>query len=312
MVEHPASEKNGGLHVVTGAFSYTGRYIALRLLTRGKTVRTLTGHPNRPNPFGGQVGVAPLDFNAPTELARNLAGAQTLYNTYWVRFNHRQTTFDHAIQNTRTLIQAAKEAGVRRLVHVSITNPSEESPLPYFRGKAVIERLIRESGLSYAILRPAVLFGGEDVLVNNLAWLLRHLPVFAVPGGGDYRLQPVHVEELADLAVRAGQQCDNLTCDAVGPEIYCFNDLVELLASTVGSRARILHVNPRRSFWLSRLAGLLVRDVVLTWEEVEGLMANLLVSAMPPTTYQRLSEWLRVNAQRVGTRYASELARHYR
>ena len=300
------------MDVVTGAFGYTGRYITARLLACGKRVRTLTGHPARPNPFGGAVEVAPLDFGNPDQLTRSLRGAETLYNTYWIRFPHGAATYEKAVENSRVLFRAAREAGVRRLVHISITQASQDSPFAYFRGKGLVEKALRESGLSHAILRPTVVFGPEGILINNIAWLLRRFPVFAVPGRGDYRLQPVFVEDVAELAVAAGDSRDNLILDAVGPETFTFDELVRLVARAVGSRARLVHLPPGLALWLSRLVGLFVGDVVLTREEVDGLMANLLVSDAPPTGRTRLSNWLARNADQVGGRYASELDRHYR
>ena len=91
-------------------------------------------------------------------------------------------------------------------MHISITNPSLDSPLPYFRGKAILEKEIRASGISHAIVRPTVLFGKEDILINNITYLLRRLPVFAIPGSGDYRLQPIYVEDLAEIAVEAWRE----------------------------------------------------------------------------------------------------------
>lgn len=303
---------NPELNIVTGAFGYTGKYITRRLLSMGARVRTLTGHPNRQNPFGNQVSVAPFNFDNPSELTESLRGAATLYNTYWVRFSHGQVTFDKAIEHTKTLIQAAEEAGVRRMVHISITNASEDSPLPYFRGKGLVEKAIRRSELSHAIIRPTVIFGPEGILINNIAWLLRRFPVLAVPGAGDYRLQPVFVEDVAEIAVSAGHQDDNVIIDAVGPETYTFDELVQLIAEKTHSRAKIIHLRPGLALFLSRLIGYVVKDVVLTRDEVEGLMASLLVSEGSPTGQTRLSDWLDQNAGGVGSKYASELNRHYR
>jgi len=146
------------LNIVTGALGYTGKYIAQRLLSRGKQVKTLTGHPDRPNPFGDRVGIAPFNFDNPVEITKSMQGATTFYNTYWVRFPYKQVPYDRAVENTKILIKAAEEAGVRRIVHISITNASEESPFPYFKGKGLLENVIRQSRLSYAIIRPTVLF----------------------------------------------------------------------------------------------------------------------------------------------------------
>jgi len=304
--------KTPELDVVTGAFGYTGKYVTRRLLDRGRRVITLTGHPDRPNPFGDHVKAYPFNFDKPEELVRSLQGAATLYNIYWVRFPRGKTTFDLAVENTKTLIRAAEMAGIRRIVHVSITNASIDSPFPYFRGKGLVEKAIINSKLSYAIIRPTVIFGLEDILINNIAWILRSFPVFAVPGFGDYRVQPVFVEDVAEIAVRAARKEENMIIDAVGPEVYTFDELVRLIAEKIHRRRRIIHLRPKLAFFLSKLVGYGVRDVVLTWDEVRGLMANLLVSESPPTGWTSLEEWLDQNSERVGTRYASEMARHYR
>lgn len=303
---------NGDLHVVTGAFGYTGKYITRRLLEAGKRVRTLTGHPGRPSPFGDRVEVVAFRFDDEPALARSLEGAAVLYNTYWVRFPRGTVTYDASVENTKKLFQAAARAGVRRVVHVSITNASPGSPLPYFRGKGILEQALRGSGVPHAIIRPTVIFGAEDILINNIAWLLRRFPVFAVPGRGDYRLQPVFVEDVAEMAVAAAGREENEVIDAVGPETFTFEELVRLIRRTVRGRARIVHLEPGLALLLAAAVGRLVGDVVLTRDEVEGLMANLLVSDKPSVGRTRLTRWLEENAGTVGRAYASELRRHYR
>jgi uncharacterized protein YbjT (DUF2867 family) len=298
--------------VVTGAFSYTGKYFTRLLLNAGGRVRTLTSHPERANIFGGKVEIAPLDFTDRTRLVQSLRGASVLYNSYWVRFRHGRATFADAVANSTVLIQAAKEAGVRRIVHLSIANPSVDSRLPYYSGKAQVECTIIDSGLSYAILRPTVIFGAEDILINNIAWFARHFPAFAIPGSGQYQIQPIFVEDIANLAVDAGGKKDNLIFDAIGPEIFTFEGLVRLIATSVGSRARLIHVRPWVALRILRLINPIVGDVILTREEIDGLMANLLVSKQSATGQTRFSEWLAENACILGTKYASELARHYR
>jgi uncharacterized protein YbjT (DUF2867 family) len=301
-------QPNGQLNVVTGAFGFSGKYIAHRLLATGQRVRTLTTHPGHTP----GIEVAPLDFRNPQQLADSMAGATALYNTYWVRFAYGETSHEKAAENTRLLIRAAEQAGVRRIVHVSITNPSPDSPLPYFKGKAAVEEIIRSSSLSYAILRPAVLFGTEDILINNIAWLLRRFPLFAIPGSGDYGLQPIFVDDFAALAVDSGQHGYNMVTDAVGPETYQYKDLVQLVRTNVNSSSRIFHAPPAAVRCAACLLGLFVRDVLLTRDEVRGLMANLLVSEQPSSGSTSLRDWLRGNAKTIGTRYASEVKRHYR
>lgn len=300
------------LDMVTGAFGYTGMYITARLLESGRSVTGITGHPNRPNPFGDRVGVAPFDFDDPRRLAEHLRGATTLFNTYWVRFPRREVTFERAVANSQILIQAAKDAGVRRIVHVSITNPSEDSPFAYFRGKARVEQMIRDSGLGYAIVRPTVIFGREDILINNIAYILRRAPVFGIPGSGSYRLRPVSVEDVAEICVRWGTEGTNEVIDAVGPETFTFEELVRLIARTIGSRTRLVHVPFAVALTAATVIGRMVGDVVVTRDELEGLMAGLVTTEGPATGSRRLTGWLAQNAETVGKRYASEVSRHYR
>lgn len=297
-------------NAVTGAFSYSGKYITRRLLAQGHEVITLTGHPNRPDPFEGKVKAFPLDFDE-QGMARSLARVDTLYNTYWVRFDRGDNTQPQAVENTRKLVNAAKAAGVRRIVHISITNPSADSHLPYFWGKAANEKAVMESGLSYAILRPTVLFGAEDVLINNIAWLLRRFPFFGQIGDGRYRIQPVFVDDVARLAVEAGARDDNLVWDAVGPDIFSFDEMVRLIGEKIGHHKPIAHIHPRLALTAARAISLAVGDVVLTPEEVDGLMAGLLVSQEPPRAQTSLASWLDANKHSVGAVYASELKRHY-
>jgi uncharacterized protein YbjT (DUF2867 family) len=297
------------LHAVTGAFGYSGRYIARKLLELGADVITLTNSPERASPFGDRVRAFPLCFDDMARLAESLRGVDVLYNTYWVRFNHRRFTHAQAVRNTLALFEAARRAGVRRVVHVSITNPSEESPLEYFAGKARLERALRESGLSHAVLRPTVLFGREDILTNNIAWALRRFPLFAVFGDGSYRLQPIFVEDLAELAVTQAQRAENSLINAIGPETFTYRALVEAVGSAIGRKPRIVSVSPGLGYAASRLIGWVVRDTFVTREEIQGLMNGLLCVDTPPTRATPLTDWMRANAATLGCHYASELAR---
>ena len=297
------------LAVVTGAFSYTGRYVTRRLLDLGVRVRTLTRSPDAEDPFGGRVEVAPLDFSDPDGLRRSMQGAGVFYNTYWIRYAHGRITFDLAVENTRTLFEAAKRAGVGRIVHFSVTNVSSGSGLPYFRGKAQVEDMLVGLGIPYAIIRPTLVFGVGDLLLNNMAWALRRFPVY---GNGDYPVQPVYVEDLAAQAVEAGSQSESSVADAAGPDTFSFEGLLRLLASSMGVRRWFLHTPARVGLSLVGLVGLLMRDMALARDEVVGLMAGLLTSNEPPTGTTRLTDWLAENGDGLGRRYVSELRRNYR
>jgi uncharacterized protein YbjT (DUF2867 family) len=303
------AEMNKDTHAVTGAFGYSGRYIAERLLAQGKSVITLTNSVNRRNPFGERLRAFPFNFDAPEKLTQSLRGVSVLYNTYWVRFNHRDFTYADAVRNTLTLFSAAKAARVERIVHVSITNPSEDSDLEYFSAKARLERALVESGVSHAILRPTVLFGKEDILVNNIAWALRHLPVFGVFGDGNYKLQPIYVDDLAQIAVKQGEERQNRVIDAIGPETFTYRELVKTLGEIIGKPRPIVSVSPFIGYIVGWIIGKLVGDVMITREEIVGLMANLLYVDSPAAGTTKLTDWARDRASSLGLHYTSELAR---
>jgi uncharacterized protein YbjT (DUF2867 family) len=295
------------LAIVTGAFSYTGSFIARRLGAEGVRVRTLTRRDDPTSPLHGKVETAPLQFADRAALVESLRGARCLYNTYWVRFERGGTTFDRAVRNSALLFEAAAEAGVERIVHVSVTNPSEDSPLPYFRGKAQVERALAAAGPAYAIVRPTLVFGPRDILVNNIAWILRRFPVFVVPGSGSGRVQPVSAEDVAGIAVSAEG-----TVDAAGPEEYTFDELVRAVGAAIGCRRPLGHAPPRIALALGAVVGAARRDVILTRDELEGLQASLLVSDEPPRGRESFREWLERNAASLGRAYVSELARNFR
>ncbi len=304
------------MHVVTGAFGFSGKYIARRLLEAGHTVRTLTNSPDRQNPFQGRIKTFPYDFVHPGKLVEALSGASVLYNNYWVRFNYRKKSsvsfsYAEAVKNTGILFDCARRAGIKRVVHISITNPSEDSPFEYFRGKALLERLLAGSGLGHAILRPSVLFGREDILINNMAWFLRNFPVFAVFGKGDYCVRPVYVDDLARLAVEQGgmHENKNIIIDAVGPEVYTYRELVDMIGKALGKPRPVISVPPLAGYILGWLIGKLHKDVTITWDEIKGLMAGLLCTDSQASGATRLSDWVRANRDTIGTRYSSELVR---
>jgi uncharacterized protein YbjT (DUF2867 family) len=305
------TQDQGTTDVVTGAFSYSGAAITRELQASGRRVRTLTGHPDRA-PSGTAVEARPLSFDDPAELTRSMQGGHTLYNTYWVRFAHRHVDHEVAVANSRTLFEAAAGAGIQRIVHVSITHPSLDSPYPYFRGKAQVEQILADTGVSHAIARPAILFGGQDVLVNNVAWLLRRLPVFAVGGRGDYRVRGVHVDDLARLCVELGARTDSVVVDAVGPESVTFRQLVEAVRSAVGSRAAVVSVPGPLLTGLSRALSLVLRDTLLTRDEYQAMADGLADSDAPSTGDIVFTDWIAEHGSALGRRYANELDRHFR
>jgi NADH dehydrogenase len=256
--------------------------------------------------------VRPLDFDDVVGLTATLEGATTLYNTYWVRFPHGEDDHDRAVANSRALFHAARRAGVERIVHVSITHPSISSPYAYFRGKAQVERALAEVGVPYAVLRPAILFGGDGVLLNNIAWLLRHVPVFCVGGSGDYRIRPVHVDDLAALAVEAAAGRTDTVIEAVGPERPTFLELAKLIRNAVRSRSMIVRVPGFVIPPLASLLGVVLRDVLLTGDEFRAMAEGLADTDGPATGTTSVSSWIHEHADTLGQGYANEIERHFR
>lgn len=291
------------MNAVTGVFSYTGRAIAEQLLARGEPVRSLSRRDAPNDPLRAKVEVAPLRFDG-----QGLEGVTTLYNTYWIRFEREDATFDDAVANTIELFESARRAGVERIVHLSVANADRADDLPYFRGKHRLEAWLAASGIAHRVVRPTLVFGDGDILVNNIAWLLRRAPVFLVPGRDDYRVQPVSVTDTARVAVAAGEG----TVDAAGPETVAFVDLVRAVRDAIGARCRVIRGPRRAGLAIIGVAGAALRDVVVTRDELVGLERSLLVSAAPPLGSDGLAEWLQASAPTLGRRYVSELARNFR
>jgi NADH dehydrogenase len=278
----------------------------------GRRVRTITTHIDKPNPFGEEVLAAPYNFTRPDLLTESLRGARTLYSTYWVRFERGPVTFTSALENTESLFRCAAKAGVERVVHISVTNPSSNSTLPYYRGKALQEAALKESNLPHSILRPTLVFGKGDILINNIAWLIRRFPVFPIFGDGKYTIQPIFVGDLASIAVQQGQSSGEVVLDTAGPERFTFVGLVQLIAEVLSREIAFVRISPALGILLGKLIGLAVRDVLLTRDELDGLMSNKLTTDALPLGQIRFSNWLELNADGIGNAYASELERHFR
>ncbi|MCF6365525.1 MAG: NAD-dependent epimerase/dehydratase family protein [Bacteroidales bacterium] len=294
---------------ITGAFGYSGKYITEKLFEKGYKVKTLTNSPDKPNPFGKKIEVAPLSFKDQELLEKNLSGVDVLINTYWVRFNHKKFNHNQAVKNTKILFDAAKKAGVTKIIHVSITNPDASSELEYFKGKGILEDYLKVIMPQYAIIRPAVLFGKEDILINNIAWMIRHLPVIGVFGKGDYKIQPIHVEDFADVIIKQIENKENEIINAIGPETFTYKELISAIMINTGIKKRIINTKPVCAYRVAKVISFLKKDVTLTKEEIKGLMQNLLYVETEPTGKVKLTEWIKKNKNTLGKKYASELSR---
>ena len=293
--------------LVTGAFSYTGSRIADRLLAAGREVRTLT---RREPPDGTPIEAVAYEWEYEA-LLDALAGVDTLFNTYWIRVTHGSTTYGEAVENSKLLFEAAGDAGVRRIVHVSITNADRAPDLPYFAGKAAVEDALIQSGVSHAIVRPTVVFSEDDVLINNIAWLLRRIPVFLIAGDGSYRVRPVHVDDVARICVEQAATTDDVIVDAVGPDDLEFGALVRHVRDSVGSRSVLLNVDRRVLLPVAWGLGMALRDHLMTGEELDGLMAGLVTGDGPTTGRISFCDWVAEHGETLGRAYVSEQRRNY-
>jgi uncharacterized protein YbjT (DUF2867 family) len=297
---------------VTGSFGFTGRALTERLLAAGSEVVTLTRRSGSGDPLAYRVTVRSFAGASSDELAADLDGVDTLFNTFWLRFPRDGATFEGAVARSAELLAAARDAGVRRVVHVSVVNAAADAATPYVRSKAALEAVVRASGLEWVIVRPTLTYGPSDILINNLAWALRRLPVYGMPGLGRYTVQPVHVDDVARICVEAAAGPAGVVVDAAGPETMAYRELVDRVRTAVGSRSLVLPMPGAFVLAAARLLGLVVRDVVLTGDEISELTSSLLTSHEPPRGEIRISEWLPANAPALGHRWSSELARNYR
>jgi NADH dehydrogenase len=296
---------------VTGAFGYTGRAIAERLLADGREVVTLSRRSGEHDPLRGQLEVRPFQPEDRAATVAALRGVETLYNTYWIRFPRAGDTYMTAVARSTALLAAAREAGVRRVVHVSVIRATTDGPTPYVRAKADLEAIIKASGLEWSIVRPTLLFGRDDILLNNLAWALRRLPVYGIPGRGRYRIHPIHVDDVARICIEAATWEPGRTRDAAGPEQLEYRDLVGLIRAAVGSRSIVVPMPSAAVLLAARALGLVVRDVVLRRDEVSELTSSFLTSDEPPLGTTRVADWLAEHRDTLGRRWSSELSRNY-
>ncbi len=294
--------------VITGAFSYTGAAVAEELLRRGWRVHTLT---NRSAPPGcDHISAAPLRFD-PEHLRQQFADADLFINTYWIRLPWRGHTFGRAVENSKMLLGAARDAGVERTVHLSVSNAEQGTNLGYYAGKDRVESYIEAEIDNYAIVRPTLVVGPNDVLSNNIAWFLRRFPFFPVPDGGNCRLQPITLSDAARIIVDAAEARGNQRIDAAGPDIMSFRDYLALLQKACGVR----RWRPSVPGWLCLLMlkpiELLLRDIVLTKEELQGLQQELLLSREAPLGTASVEQWLMENGDIMGRAYVNDLRRHF-
>lgn len=304
------------INLVTGAFSYSGKYIADELLKYDHKIKTLTGHPDEESINFDKIDIFPYNFENYSELVTSLTGVTTFINTYWIRFPQKDITWDDVVSNSKILFDACKEAGVKKIIHLSVTNPSLNSPYPYFKGKAEVEDYLTSLDISYTIIRPALTFEDGDILLNNIAWLLRRSPLFGIFGDGKFMIQPISQLDLSKVVVSHiydGKDTREII-DAIGPETHEFQDIIKMLNSATNSKTLILKF-PGVLYWIpylfSKIVGFFMKDTLLTRNEIGALKDNLLLTNSLPVADTSFKDWVSKNGDKLGSEYAHEINRHY-
>lgn len=296
--------------VVTGAFGFTGKYISKLLLSKGESIKTFTNKVNR-DIFGEKIEIFKYDFRNKEYLIKAMSNAKRLYNTYWIRFPYKNISFKEVINNTKILIDCAKEANIEKVIHISITNANPKSKFQYFKYKGIVEEMIKDSKIDYFILRPTVIFGKESILINNIAWFLKKLPLFFIFGKGRYLVQPIYIEDLAKIAVFGADNFKNKIVDIVGPEIFEFKEMINLIKTKISSKSKIIYLPSFLFQIFIPILNFLTKDIVLTKEELKALKDNLLYSKEEPLGKKKFTDWIDENKDNLGKEYFSELLRHY-
>ncbi len=296
------------ISVITGAESFIGKYISNLLIPLNFKIRSFT---NKSINKTKNIEFYPYNFNNSEEVIKIFKGADFFFNTYWIRFNFKDKKFEKAYENTKFLIDCAKLAGVKKIIHISITNANPLSPFEYFKYKGFIENYIINSGISYSILRPTVVFGREDILINNIIWFLKRFPIFPIFGRGDYLIQPIYVKDLAKIAVEKALNSENSIVDCAGPEIFSFRELIKKIRDVIDSKSIIINLPTKAVFSLLKFLSFFLKDVILTREEILALKGNLLYSKDPPLGKERIIDWIKNEKDYLGIQYRSEILRHY-
>ena len=298
------------LNLVTGAFGFTGKYISDLLIKKGEKVRTLTSKTDI-NLYNENIEVFQYNFEDKEYLIKAMSGAEKLFNTYWIRFPYKSHTFEKVVFRTKILIDCAKEADIKKIIHISVSNANSKSKLNYFKYKGIVEEMIKDSKIDYFILRPTIIFGKESILINNIAWFLRKFPIFIVFGKGKYLVQPIFIEDIAKIAVLESDNSANKIIDIVGPEVFEFKEMVNFIKTKISSKCKILYLPTFLFQIFIPILNFLTKDVVLTKEELKALKENLLYSKEEPIGQKKFTDWIEENKFDVGKEYFSELLRHY-
>ena len=256
--------------LVTGGTGFIGKLLISQLTELGYPVRTMVSpSPRTPDlPRKVPVEIAVTSLGDERGLRAAMVGVDTVYHLITGEWKGpRANLMQVDIQGTRAVVQAAMDAGVKRIFYVSHLGADRASAYSVLKAKAIAEEFIRRSGLDYTIIRSALAYGPQDAFTSGIAGILQTLPFyFLVPGDGRSLLQPIWAQDL--VTCLAWSLDDRGTINRIyeigGPEYFPFNQIVEMVMQKIQVRRRLLYV---RSPYLKRLTGIL-----------EAIIPNLPVS----------------------------------
>lgn len=281
----PALTMREEVVTVFGGSGFVGRYVVNQLASRGYRVRIAVRRPHlavhlQPLGFFGQVQTVQANLRYPESIARALEGATYAVNCVGILFEGGKQSFS-AVQDegARHVAEAARNAGVSRLVHISAIGADEDSISAYARSKAAGERAVLSAMPRANILRPSIIFGPEDKFFNKFASLSRYLPFLPLIGGGHTRFQPIYANDVAHAVLRCleGKAEPGVIYELGGPQIKTFRQLMEIIANETG-RKRLLIPVP---FWAAKLKAAFLHlfpNPILTIDQVQLLQYDNIVS----------------------------------
>lgn len=288
-----------GLAVVFGGSGFVGRHTVAALARNGWRVRAAERRPDlagflQPSGSVGQIHAVQANIRYPESVARVLDdGVTTVVNAVGVLASTGRQTFDAIhVEGARAIAKAAREAGVRTLIHISAIGADPKSIADYARSKAAGEAAVLEEFPDAIILRPSIVFGPEDEFFNRFAALARISPFLPLIGGGKTRFQPVYVGDVADAvaACAAGQGKPGTVYELGGPEVLTFRELLDLTQEW-SNRSRVYLPMP---FWLAKLQAILTWPLPnslrpITFDQVRLLQTDNVVSDRARTEKRTLS-----------------------